>query len=299
MEFEAFQPRTRVLFTADNFGRSPRDNQAVIRAFQQGVLGGASLSGRAGARDNAVSLAKENPGLAVGMQLVLWNGMSALKPSEIHGLVDQRFEFRKGFLDCYLRYLLNPGLRSPLRSEIGAQIRLFRSTGLPMAFVAGRGGFQSHPVVASLLARYQAEWQIPVIRTNYDPLLTNLRLFPLRSLPGLFRGWLMKRSDRWARPRLLASGMVTTDYSLGCLTDRPVGLRYLLRMLEELPPGTYEVCMTPNEDSHAAELEALTSPELRRFLSQPGWERITHADLLPEPPPTGVTDPSVDAARVA
>jgi predicted glycoside hydrolase/deacetylase ChbG (UPF0249 family) len=298
MEFEAFQPRTRVLFTADNFGRSTRDNQAVIRAFREGVLGAASLSGRAAARDNAVALARENPGLAIGMQLVLWNGMSALKPSEIHGLVDQRFEFRKGFLDCYLRYLLNPRLRSPLRSEIGAQIRLFRSTGLPMAFVAGRGGFQSHPVVASLLSRYQAEWQIPVVRTNYDPLLTNLRLFPFRSLPGVFRGWLMKRSDRRARPQFLASGMVTTDHALGCLTNRPVDLRYLLRMLEELPPGTYEVCMNPNEDSHAAELEALTSPELRRFLSRPGWERITHADLLPSPASTGGTEPSVAAVRM-
>ena len=297
MEFEAFHPRTRVLFTADNFGRSARDNQAVIRAFREGVLGGASLSGRSAAREQAVALAKENPGLCLGLQLVLWNGMSALKPSEIHGMVDQRFEFPKGFLGCYLRYLLNPRLRSPLRSEIGAQIRLFRSTGLPLSFIAGRGGFQSHPVVAELLARYQSEWQIPVIRTNYDPLLTNLRLFPFRTLPKLFRGWLMKRSDRSARPRLLAAGMVTTDYSLGSLTDRPVDLRYLLRMLEELPPGTYEVCMNPNEDSHAAELEALTSPELRRFLSQPGWECITHADLLPKAPEAGVAVPSTTPVR--
>lgn len=299
MEFEAFQPRTRVLFTADNFGRSARDNQAVIRAFQEGVLGGATLAGRSAAREQAVALAKENPGLCMGLQLVLWNGMSALKPSEIHGLVDQRLEFRKGFLDCYLRYLLNPRLRSPLRSEIGAQIRLFRSTGLSMSFLAGRGGFQSHPVVASLLARYQAEWQIPVVRTNYDPLLTNLRLFPWRSLPGLYRGWFMKRSDRITRPRLVAAGMVMTTHSLGCLTDRPIDLRYLLRMLEELPPGTYEVCMNPNEDSHAAELEALTSPELRRFLSQPGWERITHADLVPKPVSDAVTAPAVAAAPAA
>jgi len=153
-------------------------------------------------------------------------------------------------------------------------------------------------VVASLLARYQAEWQIPVVRTHYDPLLTNLRVFPARSLPHLFRGWLMKRFDRRSRPILTAAGMVMTDHSLGCLTDRPLNLRYLLRMLEEVPPGTYEVCMNPNEDSHAAELEALTSPELRRFLSQPGWERITPADLLPAPPPGGSTPPSGGAVRV-
>ena len=67
----------------------------------------------------------------------------------------------------------------------------------------------------------------------------------------------MKRFDRRSRPILTAAGMVMADHSLGCLTDRPLNLRYLLRMLEELPPGTYEVCMNPNEDSHAAELEAL------------------------------------------
>lgn len=298
MEFEAFHPWTRVLFTADNFGRSCRDNEAVIRAFREGVLGGASLAGRAGARDHAVSLARENPGLAVGLQLVLWNGMSALKPSEIHGLVDQRFEFPKGFLGTHLRYLLNSRLRGPLQSEISAQIRLFRSTGLPMAFLAGRGGFQCHPVVASILSRYQAEWQVPVVRTNYEPLLTNLRIFPLRTLPRLFRGWLMKRFDRHSRPLLTGSGIVMTDHSLGVLTGRPLDLRSLLRMLEELPPGTYEVCMNPNEDTHAAELEALTSPELRRFLSQPGWERITHADLLPSSAPDRAAEPSGGGVRV-
>ena len=58
---------------------------------------------------------------------------------------------------------------------------------------------------------------------------------------------------------------------------------YLLTMLEELPPGTYEVCLNPDTDEHADELELLLNPELKQFLSQPGRELINHGDLVPLP----------------
>ena len=50
MVFEEFDPRVRVIFTADNFGRSQKANQAVMRAFNEGVLTCASLTMRSAAQ---------------------------------------------------------------------------------------------------------------------------------------------------------------------------------------------------------------------------------------------------------
>ncbi len=106
MVFEEFDPRVRVIFTADNFGRSRSANRAILRAFREGVLTCASLGVRNVAHEEAVSLARENPGLEVGLELVLVDGTSVLKPSEIIGLVDERFDFGESLGSAILRYAL-------------------------------------------------------------------------------------------------------------------------------------------------------------------------------------------------
>src|SRR5262245_41291022 len=60
----------RVIINADDFGASEEVNEAVIRAYKEGVLTSASLMVTGQAFDQAVRLANENPGLAVGIHLV-------------------------------------------------------------------------------------------------------------------------------------------------------------------------------------------------------------------------------------
>ena len=283
MVFEEFDPRLRVIFTADNLGRSQNANEAVFRAYQEGVLTSASLPVRGAAIEPAVAWCKQNPGLEVGLQLVLTNGKSVLKPSEIVGVVDERFEFGDGFWGNVFRYWLNPRLKSALQAEVDAQIRLYRRMGLPLGFVSGRGGMHLHPVVYGFIRRYHEAWKIRAVRATHDPVLTHLRLFPGRSLANLPLGLLMRHFDRVARPLLVRRGIGLTDAVLGTMARGRLDVDYLLTMLEELPPGTYEVCLNPDTDELADELELLLNPELKQFLSQPGRELINHGDLVPLP----------------
>ena len=76
-------PQRRLIVNADDFGASEEVNEAVIRAFKEGVLTSTSLMVTGAAAEHAVKLAKENPGLAVGIHLVTVVGRSALPHSEI------------------------------------------------------------------------------------------------------------------------------------------------------------------------------------------------------------------------
>ena len=83
----------RLIVNADDFGASRSINEAVIRAQREGILTTASLMVNEAACDEAVELAKQNPRLGVGLHLTLLMGHSALPPSEIPGLVNERGEF--------------------------------------------------------------------------------------------------------------------------------------------------------------------------------------------------------------
>ncbi len=54
----------QLIVNADDFGASEEVNEAIIRAYKEGVLTSASLMVTGDAFEQAVRLAKENPGLA-------------------------------------------------------------------------------------------------------------------------------------------------------------------------------------------------------------------------------------------
>src|SRR5438552_18876794 len=87
--------RRRLIVNADDFGRSPSINQAVIRAHREGILTTASLMVNEEASAEAVRLARENPQLGVGLHLALLCGHSALPAEKIPGLVDREQRSRE------------------------------------------------------------------------------------------------------------------------------------------------------------------------------------------------------------
>src|SRR6266567_2315923 len=102
-------PQRRLIVNADDFGRSPSINEAVIRAHREGVLTTASLMVNEPACDEAAALARENPGLGVGLHLTLVLGHSALAASQIPGLVNGQQKFTDNPASAGFRYFFLPG----------------------------------------------------------------------------------------------------------------------------------------------------------------------------------------------
>src|SRR6266568_2059787 len=83
----------RLIVNADDFGRSGSINSAVIRAHREGILTTASLMVNEPACAEAVTLAKANPRLGVGLHLTLLCGHSSLSRQSVPGLVNEEREF--------------------------------------------------------------------------------------------------------------------------------------------------------------------------------------------------------------
>jgi predicted glycoside hydrolase/deacetylase ChbG (UPF0249 family) len=112
--------------TADDFGFSHGVNRAILQAYREGIVTHASLMVTGDAADEAVALARANPGLSVGLHLVVVSGRSALPHSEIPGLVDRNGRFPGGPVWSGLRYQFGGrGVRAQLRREIRAQLERF------------------------------------------------------------------------------------------------------------------------------------------------------------------------------
>ena len=94
----------RLIVNADDFGRSTSINQAVIRAHREGILTTASLMVNEPACEEAVTLARQNPQLGVGLHLTLLCGRSALPPGEIPGLVGADSAFTSNPAGAGFRY---------------------------------------------------------------------------------------------------------------------------------------------------------------------------------------------------
>lgn len=271
--------KIRLIVNADDFGASRSANRAVAKAHQEGILTSASLMVTASQADDAVEIAKANPKLGVGLHLVLVKGRSVLKGTELNGLVNPYQEFSESPVGAGFSYFLSRGLRAPIRQEIDAQIKRFRLSGLPLDHLNGHLHFHLHPVVFDAIRRDYHKWGISRLRVPRDPLLTNLRLAWGRYCYRLSHAFIFSGlANRTVGP-LERRGIKHTDLVFGMLQSGRMDEKFLLRLLENLFPGTFEVYLHPDEDEHAHELEALLSPAVREMVRQRGVELIRYQDL--------------------
>ncbi len=171
--------RARVIFTADDFGRSPTINAAVIRAHREGVLTSASLMVDGKAAGEAVALARKNPGLAVGLHLVLAAGDPALAGA------------------CLFA---SRAARARAIREAERQFRLFAATGLPLSHVDSHTHLHLIPGLFEAVARLAEEYGAGGLRLPRDDLGLSLRLgsgrVTTKLLWGAAFGLLCRRAAR-------------------------------------------------------------------------------------------------------
>lgn len=275
MEF----PERRLIVNADDFGRSPSINAAVIRAHREGILTSASLMVNEPARGEAVQLAKENPALGVGLHLALVCGKSALSPGAISGLVDSQGNFSNNAVSAGMRFFFLPQLKLQLQNEIAAQFEKFHSTGLPLDHVNGHLNIHLHPVIFRILMENAERWGIRRLRLTSDPFALNLRLAKGNFLYRASHAVIYEMLSRSARPSLRARQIHHTQNVFGLLQNARVDEEFLLKLLPELPPGDSELYSHPSLDNFKHEFDALISPRVKQLCEELRIRRIRYQDL--------------------
>jgi chitin disaccharide deacetylase len=252
-----------LIVTADDFGLHVAVNRAVEQATREGVLTAASLMVGAPAAADAVQRARDLPGLAVGLHLVLADGWSVLPQRSIPALVDAEGRFGNNMVRDGVRFFALPAVRRQLEAEIRAQFQAFADTGLPLDHVNAHKHFHLHPTLLDMLLRIGEEFGVPAVRLPREPAW------------GLLSPWvaIMRR-------RLRAARMAHNDYVFGMSGSGSMDEARLLEILAKLPDGVTEIYLHPADQSgiaasmsgyrHTDELAALLSPEVRATITACG-----------------------------
>ncbi len=275
----AHRPARRLIVNADDFGRSPAINEAVILAHEEGILTTASMMVNEAAFPEAVELARTHPRLGVGLHLSLLCGRSAMSHAEIPGLTDPSGGFTESPFAAGMRYFFLPNLREQLRKEIRAQFSRFKETGLRLDHVNGHLHMHLHPTVLRILQEEISNFHFDRMRLTRDPLRLNLRLasgnYAYRLSHALIFGCLSLRARGWLR----RSKVLHTDRVFGLLQNSRVDEDYVLRLLPVLPAGDSELYSHPSVNEFRNEFEALISPRVLASVRQQGIELIRYQDL--------------------
>jgi chitin disaccharide deacetylase len=269
----------RLIVNADDFGRSPSINEAVIRAHREGILTTASLMVNEPSCDEAVALAKENPRLGVGLHLALLFGRSALPSSKIPGLVNERGEFSENPAAAGMKFFFQPGLNRQIEDEIAEQFARFQQTGLKLDHVNGHLHMHMHPAVFSILKRRARDWGIMHLRLTCDPFWLNARIASGQWAYRVSHALIYRCLSAYARGAVRQLGLKHTHRVFGLLQNARVNTDYILKLLARLPNGDSELYSHPSLDEFKHEFEALISPAVKQLVRDRGIELIRYQDL--------------------
>jgi hopanoid biosynthesis associated protein HpnK len=271
----------RVIFSADDFGLTEAVNEGVERAYRDGVLNATSLMVAGAAVEDAVARARRNPGLEVGLHLVVIEGPAVLPPAAIPDLVDARGWFPSAQLRLGVNYTFRPRVRRQLAAEIRAQFAAFAATGLPLRHADAHKHMHLHPKVGRLMLEIGREFGLTAVRVPAEP--------PgIMDACGATAGVGARALYAWSRVlrrQVRRAGMGASDAVFGLSWTGHMTEDRVLGILALLPEGRNEIYFHPAsgrdgtitrlmaEYEHSAELAALCSPTVRAAAVKAGWKR--------------------------
>lgn len=274
----------RLIVNADDFGSSREVNEAVILAHRRGILTSTSLMVCGAAFEQAVTLAQDNPGLAVGLHLTLVDGRPVMRPGEIPHVAGKNGAFPSGPTRAGLHYFLCPRARGELFHEIEAQFERFAQSGLRFSHVDAHCHLHVHPVVLDAIVEIARRYGIKRVRVPADSLSSVLPF--LGSAPWAGGSALLFRllTGRMKR-KLRRQGFVFPGRVYGNLLTGKMSREYVLALLDGVPRGFSELYFHPSvsrsqkDGQRSRELAILMDPGVRSKIERLGIILSTYFDL--------------------
>jgi chitin disaccharide deacetylase len=233
----------RLIINADDFGLTEGVNRAILELNAADVLPSATLMATGLSFRDAVHAAFQQTSLGVGCHVVLVDGQPELHPAELPTLAPGGR--LRSSLTTFMVDLFGGRIASQeIEQEAIAQIRRVQSAGITVTHVDTHKHTHMFPRVLGPLIRAARACNVPAIRNPFEP-DWSLRL--TEKAPRTRR--LQVRTLRLFREQFLRSvrtgGLRTTDGALGVLATGTFDATYVLRLLQNMPPGTWELVCHP------------------------------------------------------
>ena len=248
-----------VIITGDDFGLSIENNAGITTAHQHGVLSAASSMVGGDAVSEAVDYAHQHPSLAVGLHVSFSDTRPILPPDRVPLLVQSNGYFPSDDTG-YRTALKSIAGRRQIRAEIAAQFKAFHETNLPFDHVDSHRHAHRHPLIAWMMFREAARWNVRATRVPWDAVyerqLYGNAKYPLRYA----RQMVLRRLGAYYK-------LKAPDRTI----NRPWATQQFVEYLAALPVGTTEIFFHPvttSEHLFAEDLPMLLRPEVRAALTK-------------------------------
>lgn len=277
----------QLIVNADDFGWSSGVNAAVAALYDAGVVTSTSLMVGCPAASEAVELARERPGLAVGLHVTLAGAPALLSAAELPHLCDATGWLPRDWRRAALGYTLLPAWRCELRRELEAQFTRFGELELPWSHVDTHLHTGLTPAIFRELLPMCRRFGATAVRIPEDDFELAVQYAPREVGGQAFEARVLQWLCTRQRVALAKAGLRTTERCYGYFRSGKIDEGYLCRLVEALPAGVRELHCHPDltTESGRAEFEALRSTAFRRALETHGVELTTYAALtgnLPE-----------------
>lgn len=240
--------------------------------------------------DHAVSLARSNPGLAVGLHLVAVRGKAVLPWEKIPHLVDRQGHFPSSPTYAGLRYFLSSKARHELALELAAQLEKFLRADLFPSHIDSHMWMHVNPAVLSLVLKIVVSYGVKGIRLPGEPLWLNLKLDRSRMIAKAITGVTFKLLGLYCRRKALRKGLFAPDCVFGLLMSGRINQDYLVGLLTKLDGNITEIYCHPTLPREPGsegdpgvqkgfeELAALLSSRVMETVGREGIELTSYRD---------------------
>ena len=271
------------IISADDFGLAAGINRGIIEGFKKGIITSASICANGRSFEEAILLVKENPGLDIGLHIVLIEEKPLSDPSLIKSLVNKNGLLFKKNYQFLLRYFLGAIRKEDIEQEIREQFRKAFKSGLKVTHVDSHRHLHILPGILNIIIKLCQEYKVFSVRCSYQPLAVreifscSVNIFrTILQLPINITCFISRR-------KLKNSGIYACRACYGLLHSGSFNFTNFKKTINVLEnrAGVYEIMFHPAivdtelmckyrhwKYNWAADFLTLTSPDIKRFVKE-------------------------------
>jgi predicted glycoside hydrolase/deacetylase ChbG (UPF0249 family) len=228
----------RLLVVADDLGLTPGVNAGIADAFRRGIVTSASLLANTAHFSATVTLARELPGLKVGLHLTLVGGAPVLPPGRIPSLVSRGGRFRESWRSLLPAWAAGRIRAKEVEAEWRAQIARAADAGIRPAHLDSHQHLHLLPALWRIALGLAREFRIPRIR------LPRESGSPPPGTP-VSRRLVRAALARISPPAPRGGEIACSDHFFGIIETGRLDLPRLLGVLRRIPEGWSELVAHP------------------------------------------------------
>ncbi|MGH9685095.1 MAG: carbohydrate deacetylase [Candidatus Acidiferrales bacterium] len=284
----------RLIVNADDFGATRGVNEGIVRSHREGIVTSATIMANGNAFGDAAALAAANPGLGVGIHLVLVGGRATASPQAAGGLADKNGDLPKSLGSLIAKLSRGKVRQRHIENEFRAQVERVCASEILPSHLDTHKHAHIHPTVMKALARIAVEYRISRVRMPFEDIGSVLRRS--RGGPAIVRRKIFSVVSRVTYPlfrqAVRRSQLHAPDHFFGFAATGRLASGALAQILEALPDGTSELVCHPginDSDLEASgtrltvqrevEMAALTDPSIKEMIAESGVHLISYREL--------------------